>query len=61
MEDKIEQEKCRIGGLSRVDLVMEYLDTFTTSQLMELAFEYVYADDMVMNDDILREALFEEL
>ena len=55
------KERERICNLSREDLVREWLDGCNRNELFEIAYEYMYADDMDYDDDTLRHMLIKEI
>ena len=55
------KERERICNLSREDLVREWLDRCDRNELFEIAYEYMYEDDMDYDDDLLRHMLIKEI
>ncbi len=60
-DDHVLKERSRICNLSREDLVREWLDGCERNELFEIAYEYMYADDMDYDDDTLRHMLMKDI
>ena len=61
MDEEVIKERERICNLDRTNLISEYVDGLAMSEIMYMLHEYMYADDIELDDDTLRHELLESV